>query len=63
MPRNPANVFIVRMWLEDEADKADWRASVTNVKTRDKQYFRNVETLVQHLVTVAGQDPDAAERE
>jgi hypothetical protein len=44
-----ATTLIVRIWLEPSAATGVWRASVTNVRTEEKQYFQDPNKLAQFI--------------
>jgi hypothetical protein len=44
-----ATTLIVRIWLEPSAATGVWRASVTNVRTEEKQYFQDPNELAQFI--------------
>ena len=41
--------LIVRIWLEPSASTGVWRASVTNVRTEEKQYFQDPDELARFI--------------
>ena len=44
-----ATTLIVRIWLEPSAATGVWRASVTNVRTEEKQYFQDPNELARFI--------------
>ena len=44
-----ATTLIVRIWLEPSASAGVWRASVTNIRTEEKQYFQNPNELARFI--------------
>jgi hypothetical protein len=44
-----ATTLIVRIWLEPSAATGVWRASVTNVRSEEKQYFQDPNELARFI--------------
>lgn len=42
--------FIVKVWVEPNADHLRWRGHITQVFTGQRQYFENMATLVNFIM-------------
>jgi len=53
-----AHSFIVRLWLEENAEDGEttvWRGQVTHVPGGESRYFRNFDDLVDFISSHIGQ--------
>ena len=48
--------FVIRTWREDTGVRR-WRATVTDLETRNSKGFSRFEALVQHLQVVLEEEP------
>jgi hypothetical protein len=49
MPAKNAWAYLVRVWLEPGEDGGVWRASLTDLATRQARYFADYTNLLQYL--------------
>lgn len=54
--------FLLKLW-NDSATKDNWRASLEDVQTKDKQYFADLELILESLYDMASEIEDALEDE
>ncbi|HEX7021933.1 MAG TPA: hypothetical protein VF171_03680 [Trueperaceae bacterium] len=46
------HTYVLRVWLEPDADISGWRASLSDISTpdpADRRYFSDIDTLVRFL--------------
>jgi hypothetical protein len=60
MPAKNAWAYLVRIWLETGEGGEVWRASLTDLATRQARYFADYADLLRYLEEVAG--PSSAQR-
>ena len=52
-PSHPSHLFTLRLWLEELGDgRKEWRGQVRHVTSGEARYFRDWQTLVEHLKVV-----------
>jgi hypothetical protein len=56
-----AGVFLVRIWFEGSAAERVYRASVTDLRSESKQYFRSPEELAGFLLPAAREQAGCGE--
>jgi len=59
MPAKNAWAYLVRIWLEPGEGGEVWRASLTDLATRQARYFADYANLLRYLEEIAG--PSAAQ--
>ncbi|RIH89475.1 hypothetical protein [Calidithermus roseus] len=59
MDPQPAQTYIVRIWWEQTPDGEGraWRASLTEVHSKERRYFKSPEDLMRYLSRRSGEPP------
>ena len=54
--------FLLKLW-NDSATKDNWRASLEDVQTKDKQYFADLALILESLYDMANEVEDTPQED
>jgi hypothetical protein len=61
-PSHPSHLFTLRVWSEELGDgRREWRGQVRHVTSGEVRYFRDWQTLLEHLKAVLASMEEAKE--